>query len=335
MNRQFLFAGLIVVVTGSALPALAAPSCREKYDELPLEVRIHFPAVILNAQDRGRDVKWFGNAALVADKYDECTVSLSYHIKGEAEPALCTDMIELCPARVSPLFAQSTPETVSEIDAALNNMDYREQKARIVSEIEERQRQLGITKNWEDEEESNEFIEVIIDFKDDGDKASVMEDVTHVGGELTRDQDTFSPRSVVVKIRSSDKRELLRKLKANPRVEGISRNDGFTLNSISITPTSSTDPYYPYQKWAQKIGMPSAWGITIGGNGVTTAVLDTGLNKWSDSTSCIRSGYNFISSSYNTNDVDPNGHGTKVASVIASVWCPLLTTDPRASMVGV
>ena len=79
--------------------------------------------------------------------------------------------------------------------------------------------------------------------------------------------------------------------------------------------TFPNDPFYRYQWHLSKIQSEKAWNISRG-NGVTVAVLDTGLATGGiDGIGCILAGYNAIT--LGDDFTDGHGHGTHVSGTIA------------------
>ncbi len=87
------------------------------------------------------------------------------------------------------------------------------------------------------------------------------------------------------------------------------------------------DPKYRYQWHLDQINMPEAWMLTRG-EGVTVAVVDTGVTKVEDlgGTELVP-GWNFVTDSADAQD--DHGHGTHVAGTIAQ------TTDNAVGVAGV
>jgi thermitase len=316
----------VIMLTTMTEAADAVRPCKEIYASMPRRILNYMPALILNAKDKGRDVFREGVAAFIANKTDECTIAYSYYEQGEQNPPTCTETVSFCPVSTPPLIISTEESNPTQpIDWDFVRKKQIEEETQIKKEHDEEMRRNGLLKNWEDEEEPDEYLTVIIKYKEDGYKAAVLEDVKSVGGEMIRDEDNqWLPRVIDVKINRDKKQELIKKLKANPHIEYFYKS--VPLEGHGITPN---DPNYSYEGWAQKIGMQDAWGISVGGRAVKVAVLDTGITYWNDigggwegnyfNNGNLSSGYNFVNNNYNTNDNDPNGHGTTVASVLASV----------------
>jgi len=87
------------------------------------------------------------------------------------------------------------------------------------------------------------------------------------------------------------------------------------------------DPKYRYQWHLDQIRMPEAWMLSRG-QGVTVAVIDTGVTKVEDLAGTeLVAGWNFVTDSADTDD--DHGHGTHVAGTIAQ------TTDNGVGVAGV
>lgn len=77
------------------------------------------------------------------------------------------------------------------------------------------------------------------------------------------------------------------------------------------------DTSYALQAYLPMIRAGEAWDITTGSNGVTIAVIDTGVQATnSELTGRVLPGYDFVNGDNDASD--DNGHGTAVAGVIAA-----------------
>jgi serine protease len=88
-------------------------------------------------------------------------------------------------------------------------------------------------------------------------------------------------------------------------------------NPSSVQPSgqSPNDPMYSQQWNLHNIGIESSWAETKG-NGVTVAVIDTGISQVPDlKETKFVSGYDFVSDQEKAED--DNGHGTHIAGTIA------------------
>lgn len=85
----------------------------------------------------------------------------------------------------------------------------------------------------------------------------------------------------------------------------------------SVEPEGILDPLLS-QQWALKtLAASTIWSLTQG-NGVTVAVVDTGVNgRHPDLGGRVLAGYNVVSNA-NAGNTDSNGHGTHVAGIIAA-----------------
>ncbi len=120
----------------------------------------------------------------------------------------------------------------------------------------------------------------------------------------------------------------------------------FAMNSLegnspkgAFTTGYPNDPYYNYQWNMEKIKVPSAWGISKGSDDVIIAILDTGIhythpdlsgNIWMNTDEIFNNGADddnngFIDDIYgwdfqydDNTPMDDFGHGTAIASIIAS-----------------
>jgi subtilisin family serine protease len=93
------------------------------------------------------------------------------------------------------------------------------------------------------------------------------------------------------------------------------------LNLIleSLDHVRSSDPLWPQQWGAQRIGLPQAWHVTTGSSEIRVAVIDGGVdfNHPDLSSNYVPGGLNWITRA--GPPMDDFGHGTHVAGIIAAV----------------
>lgn len=96
-----------------------------------------------------------------------------------------------------------------------------------------------------------------------------------------------------------------------PAIELDSQSDPASANST----TAPNDPLYSKQWNLKAIGLEQAW-LDTQGEGVTVAVIDTGVSRVPDlKETAFTDGYNFVDDRADASD--DNGHGTHVAGTIA------------------
>jgi hypothetical protein len=85
----------------------------------------------------------------------------------------------------------------------------------------------------------------------------------------------------------------------------------------ALTDYTPNDPKFSSAWHLQTMNLPAAWEVTRG-NGITVAVLDTGVNPAHvDLSGKLVAGRNVVSNNSDTSDI--HGHGTKVAGVVGAV----------------
>jgi subtilisin family serine protease len=141
------------------------------------------------------------------------------------------------------------------------------------------------------------------------DPSALAELVADAGGQTTHELAIIGAIAADVPVAE------LARVKASPAVRR-SYGDG----SVTLAGTPQPDTFYPTMIGADKL---HSQGFT--GSGVTVAVLDTGaweggqLSRDTGSSWRIKGHYNAISDNFDPyGSSDGNGHGTHVASVIAS-----------------
>jgi len=147
-------------------------------------------------------------------------------------------------------------------------------------------------------------------------------------GKITR----ISPLNyITLETEDPDKEDVIKKVLKCSGVLSAEWSAKYKISSYNISSDkviaefSGSDPLYG-QQWAlKKIRANQVWEEGISGQGVTVAVLDTGIDyncpDFSDSTqSNIVAGYNAITRSTTKESTqDDHGHGTSVAGVIAAL----------------
>ncbi len=108
---------------------------------------------------------------------------------------------------------------------------------------------------------------------------------------------------------------------SDPQVESVEREK---IRAVGGTPS---DPAYPDQWALPKIGWDSVYGTVSPTGTATIAVLDTGVDaSQPDLVGHVSPGYSVLSAS--SADIDPNGHGTWLASIAAA------STDNNIGIAG-
>jgi len=95
------------------------------------------------------------------------------------------------------------------------------------------------------------------------------------------------------------------------------------LDSFGVICAGPNDPEFVEQPALDRIGAPAAWATATGGTTVTVAILDTGVDSnHEDLLGTLLPGRSFVPSLFSQAGqpdwADDNGHGTKVAGLIAA-----------------
>lgn len=109
-----------------------------------------------------------------------------------------------------------------------------------------------------------------------------------------------------------DEQQTVSELRAETEVEYAEVDQ--ILSHQSVTPN---DTYYPYERYLPQIQAPNAWSITTGSNGITIALIDTGVYPFHpDLRLKLVAGWNIFDNNSSTTDV--TGQGTWAAGVNAT-----------------
>lgn len=139
--------------------------------------------------------------------------------------------------------------------------------------------------------------------------------VEQLGGQVTSKLDIINGAGAMLTA------EAAAKLAAQPGIS-ITENKGMQLN---VTPQAAASKDVPAGDYADVIGADAVWQAGITGKGVTVAVLDSGIAKMNglnknttNKGNRIVGWLDLVDGRGNGSMVDPNGHGTHVAGVIAN-----------------
>ncbi|MDZ4158833.1 MAG: S8 family peptidase, partial [Anaerolineaceae bacterium] len=127
-----------------------------------------------------------------------------------------------------------------------------------------------------------------------------------VSSELARLQ------SALVRVPPGQEEAYRKKMVNQPGVLFVEPN--YIVYPVDTTPN---DPLYPDQWGLPAVGAPAAWNITTGSEAVIVAVIDSGIDPGHpEFAGRLLTGYDFVR---NTDSlIDPCGHGTHVAGIIAA-----------------
>ncbi len=120
-----------------------------------------------------------------------------------------------------------------------------------------------------------------------------------------------------IKLGQNSKQYVLKAIKFLEKLDGILYVGPDYKNEVTVVPD---DPAWSNQwglNWSYGIDVEKAWDKTMGTKNVRVGVIDTGIANHEDLNANLAEGWDFYNNNNITND-DANGHGTKVAGVIAA-----------------
>ena len=161
--------------------------------------------------------------------------------------------------------------------------------------------------------QQGEFNSIILDFKEEVPIAEVSKEIQGLSSKYNRQPELNSIFSIDdrIYIIEGDKKTLkqLRRSPLSKDTEYIEAN--YLYRALEVP----NDPDYAKQWNFRNINVEQAWDETKG-EGVTVAVIDTGVSKVPDlKLTKFVSGYDFVNNKEDASD--DNGHGTHVAGTIA------------------
>ncbi|WP_068547005.1 S8 family serine peptidase [Thalassotalea crassostreae] len=115
----------------------------------------------------------------------------------------------------------------------------------------------------------------------------------------------------LLKVKKNSEKAIAKLLRKYPEIEFVEVDKLVSPGSIE-----ANDNYYANAWHLPIMNLPAAWQYSLG-EGITVAVLDSGVNPHTDLSANTLAGYNSVSN--NTDVTDINGHGTQVAGTIAAL----------------
>ncbi len=136
------------------------------------------------------------------------------------------------------------------------------------------------------------------------------------GAPVPPDVEKTGPQTAIYKVKTGETLEIaVRKLQGTPGVSGASVNVVYKAAGEAIEPN---DPIYSRQWYLSTIGASRAWAKAQGGQAITVAILDSGIDAGHPEFSGrIVGGQSFVPGSAGPND--DFGHGTHVAGAIGAL----------------
>lgn len=172
--------------------------------------------------------------------------------------------------------------------------------------------------------------ELVVDFRDDEPHAKIAALGKKLGVTFTPASKEEVDVDEIYTVEAPDTTQLLAELRANPDVEAADYEFTYSIpedaldagdeaiparDDVTLHKDFPNDPRFKDQWHLQQIHMMDTWKAAQG-DGVTVAVIDTGVAKVPDLKETeIVPGWNFVAD--NDNAADDHGHGTHVAGTIA------------------
>lgn len=131
-----------------------------------------------------------------------------------------------------------------------------------------------------------------------------------------------SGRAVLLRVPPGREREYAARLRADARVEAVAPNYLVSIAGESASGQGVNDPGFANQWNLVRIGLPDAWTSGARADGITVAVIDTGVDYGHpDLQGALLPGCTFLADYTCGADAagDDHGHGTHVAGTIAAV----------------
>jgi len=104
-------------------------------------------------------------------------------------------------------------------------------------------------------------------------------------------------------------------------IEGALRRTGYfksiERDHVAVAAQIPNDPEFATQWGLAKIGVPTAWDVSLGSPDLIVAIVDSGVDaSHPDLRNQLVAGYDFVNDDADT--TDDNGHGTQMAGIVAA-----------------
>src|SRR5581483_4979872 len=183
---------------------------------------------------------------------------------------------------------------------------------------------------------------VVVRFRADATAADVNRALSEEG--LSTGRTLGRLHGVVARVDPGREAAVMARLSAHSAVASVERD--FIVSTLG-NPTP-TDPLYATDQWnLPQIGMPQAWGVTVGASSVRVAVIDTGIDfahedlatQWAYASGHSAADHVFLSTPLSSGcsapgePSDDNGHGSHVSGTIAAA--STISGAPSVGIAGV